>query len=81
MPYIFSALKISTSLAVVGAIISEFVGANEGIGFVILISSYHLEMVRMFSAVIAAALMGVMFYWAVSFVERRIVFWMTSDEH
>lgn len=80
MPFIFSALKISTSLAVVGAIISEFVGANEGIGFVILISSYHLEMVRMFSAVIAAALMGVAFYWTVSFIERRVVFWMVSDE-
>lgn len=80
LPYIFSALKISTSLSVVGAIISEFVGANKGIGFIILVSSYHLETVKMFSAVIAAALTGIIFFWIVSFIEKRIVFWKTSDE-
>lgn len=80
LPYIFSALKISTSLAIVGAIVGEFVGANKGIGFVILISSYHLEIVKMFSAVIAAALTGIVFFWIVSFTEKRIVFWTTPDE-
>lgn len=75
LPYIFSALKISTSLAVVGAIVGEFVGANKGIGFIILISSYHLETVKMFSAIIAAALIGMIFFWVVSFIEKRVVFW------
>lgn len=80
LPYIFSALKISTSLAVVGAIVGEFVGANKGVGFVILVSSYHLEIVKMFSAVIAAALTGIIFFWIVSFIEKRIVFWTRLDE-
>jgi NitT/TauT family transport system permease protein len=80
LPYIFSALKISTSLAVVGAIVGEFVGANKGIGFVILVSSYHLEIVKMFSAVIATALTGIIFFWVVSFIEKRVVFWTTLDE-
>jgi NitT/TauT family transport system permease protein len=80
LPYIFSALKISTSLAVVGAIVGEFVGANKGIGFVILVSSYHLEIVKMFSAVIAAALTGIIFFWVVSFIEKRVVFWTTLEE-
>lgn len=80
LPYIFSALKISTSLAVVGAIVGEFVGANKGIGFVILVSSYHLEIVKMFSAVIAAALTGIIFFWIISLIEKRIVFWITTDE-
>lgn len=80
LPYIFSALKISTSLAVVGSIVGEFVGANKGIGFVILASSYHLEIVKMFSAVIAAALIGIIFFWIVSFIEKRVIFWITLDE-
>lgn len=79
LPYIFSALKISTSLAVVGAIVGEFVGANKGIGFIILISSYHLEIVKMFSAVIAAALTGIIFFCVVSFIEKRIIFWITLE--
>lgn len=80
LPYIFSALKISTSLAIVGAIVGEFVGANKGIGFVILISSYHLEIVKMFSAIIAAALTGIIFFWIVSFIEKRIIFWADIED-
>lgn len=80
LPYIFSALKISTSLAVVGAIVGEFVGANKGIGFVILVSSYHLEIVKMFSAVITAALTGIIFFWVVSFIEKKVVFWASTDK-
>lgn len=75
LPYIFSALKISTSLAVIGAIVGEFVGSNKGIGFVILINSYYLETVKMFSAIILAALTGIVFFGIVSFIEKRIIFW------
>lgn len=80
LPFIFAALKVSTSLAVVGAIISEFVGANRGIGFVILVSSYHLEMVRMFSAVAIAALTGILFFWVVALIEKRVIFWTSTEK-
>jgi len=43
LPYLFSALKISSSLAVVGAIVGEFVGATQGLGYLIMVSSAHLE--------------------------------------
>ena len=61
LPYVFSALEISSSLSVVGAIVGEFVGAQGGIGYLILVSSYHLETDVMFAAVISAALGGVAF--------------------
>jgi NitT/TauT family transport system permease protein len=77
-PYIFSALKVSSSLAIVGAIVGEFVGANEGIGYVILISSYHLETVRMFSALTTAAIAGVAFYAIISFIDYKVVFWLPN---
>ena len=81
-PFIFSALRISSSLAVVGAIIGEFVGANRGIGYVILVSSYHLETVRMFAALAMAAGGGVVFYGVISLFDRSIVTWAEtpSDE-
>lgn len=81
-PFIFSALRISSSLAIVGAIIGEFVGANRGIGYLILVSSYHLETVRMFAALVMAAGAGVVFYGVISFFDRRIVNWVQtpSDE-
>jgi NitT/TauT family transport system permease protein len=78
-PYVFSALKVSSSLSIVGAIIGEFVGANIGIGYLILVSSYHLETVRMFSALIVSAAIGVVFYAIISFAERKILFWDISS--
>lgn len=80
LPYIFSALKISTGMAVVGAIVGEFVGANKGIGFIILTSTYHLETVTMFAAIIMSALIGVVFFWIIGLIEKKIVFWQESDD-
>jgi NitT/TauT family transport system permease protein len=75
LPYIFSALRISTSLAVVGAVVGEFVGANKGLGYVILVSSYHLETDMMFAATALLALGGVAFFSLVALLEKRLVFW------
>lgn len=80
LPFIFSALKISTSLAIIGAIVGEFVGANKGIGFVILISSYQLETVKMFSAIIAAAFTGILFFGLISFTEKLVIFWTDAED-
>ncbi len=75
LPYIFSALKISTSLAVVGAIVGEFMGANKGIGYIILVSTYHLETVTMFAAIIMGSVGGILFFGIISFIEKKIIFW------
>ena len=81
LPYIFSALKISTGLAVVGAIVGEFVGAKEGIGFVILISTYHLETATMFAAIAMSALGGILFFYLISLIEKKIIFWQKTDNY
>ncbi|KJU86936.1 ABC-type nitrate/sulfonate/bicarbonate transport system, permease component [Candidatus Magnetobacterium bavaricum] len=77
-PYIFSALKVSSSLSIVGAIVGEFVGANQGIGYVILTASYHLDTIRMFSAIIMTSIMGVAFYSFISFLDLKIVTWQAQ---
>jgi NitT/TauT family transport system permease protein len=79
LPYVLSGLKISTSLAVVGAIVGEFVGASRGLGYVVLVSSYHMETPTMFAAVFCAAAIGLSMFWIVGAAERRIVFWQRSD--
>ena len=80
LPYIFSALKVSTSLSIVGAIVGEFVGANKGLGYLVLISSYHLETPAMFAAIVAAAVGGVAFFGLVSWAERSILVWQEPSE-
>jgi NitT/TauT family transport system permease protein len=79
LPYLFSALKISSSLAVVGAIVGEFVGATQGLGYLIIISSAHLETATLFSAIIAAAFAGIAMFYALGFAERRLIFWSSGE--
>jgi NitT/TauT family transport system permease protein len=75
LPYFFSALKISSSLAIVGAIVGEFVGAEHGLGYLIVISSAHLETPTVFQAIGAAALIGIAMFYLLEWVEKRVVFW------
>jgi NitT/TauT family transport system permease protein len=79
LPYVFAALKISSSLAVVGAIVGEFVGAKAGLGFLILQSSYHLDSAQLFVSIIAAALLGFALFGIVSGAERLICTWDHID--
>ena len=79
LPYLFSALKISSSLAVIGAIVGEFVGATQGLGYLIIISSAHLETATLFSAIIAAAFAGIAMFYVIGFAERRLIFWSSGD--
>ena len=79
LPYLFSALKISSSLAVVGAIVGEFVGATQGLGYLIIISSAHLETATLFSAIFAAAFAGIAMFYVISWSERRLIFWSSGD--
>lgn len=79
LPYLFSALKISSSLAIVGAIVGEFVGATQGLGYLIMISSAHLETATLFAAIAAAALAGIIMFYAIGWTEQRAIFWHSGN--
>ncbi len=75
LPYLFSALKISSSLAIVGAIVGEFVGATQGLGYMIVVSSAHLDTDKLFSAIFAAAFAGIALFQILNWVEQRALSW------
>jgi len=75
LPQIFAGLKTASSFAVVGAVVAEFIGAQAGIGLMIKSSSYYLDTDITFAAIIVAATVGLMFFGAVSFLQRMFVFW------
>jgi NitT/TauT family transport system permease protein len=79
LPYLFSALKISSSLAIVGAIVGEFVGATQGLGYLIMISSAHLETATLFAAIAAAALAGITLFYVIGWTEQRVIFWHNGN--
>jgi NitT/TauT family transport system permease protein len=75
LPFIFSGLKIGSTLSVVGAVIGEFTGASNGIGHLIITSSYYLETSLMFAAITATSLLGITMFYIISYIEKKIVFW------
>lgn len=78
LPFLFPALKTSAALSVIGAIVGEFVGANKGIGYIILVSTYHMETVTMFTGIIMSAATGMLLFLVVRLIEKKVVFWQKS---
>ena len=79
MPAIFSGLKVSVTLAVVGAVVGEFVGSNSGIGFLLQRSIGNFELNTMFAALVILALLGVVLFWIVDRIEKLIIPWHVSQ--
>jgi len=75
LPYIFSGLSISIVMAVTGAIVGEFVGANAGLGYLLLRGSSYLDTSLMFAVLVLLSLMGLMFSYAVTFLEKTVMPW------
>ena len=62
-------------LALVGAIVGEFVASQKGLGYVILTAQGTFDTTRVFAAVILLALLGLALYGALAWVERRLTAW------
>lgn len=75
LPYVFSSLKIASSMAVVGAVIGEFTGSINGIGHLLTTSSYYLDTSLVFAGVLFITVAGLVFFGMVAYIEKRIVFW------
>ena len=79
LPFIFNALKIDSTLAMIGAIVAEFFGSpTAGLGFRISTEAARLNMGLVWAAILVAALAGSLLYGLLSWVERRATFWHPS---
>ena len=75
LPYIFSSLKIAITLAVVGAVVAEFIGADKGLGYLILTSSGNMKTAVMFGVLILLSSLGIMCFYAVVWLEKLLCPW------
>lgn len=81
LPYLFSALRISASLAVIGAVVGEWIGATNGIGALIIQATYNFDSALLYSAIVMSALLTGAFYLAVALLERAVVRWQPEQAH
>lgn len=78
LPYIFVGIKINVSFSIIGAIVSEFVQADKGLGFVIMTTYRNLNMPRLWAALFISALLGMVFFALVALIERLVIPWHSS---
>lgn len=69
-PYLFSALKVSSSLAVIGALVGEFVSANSGLGFMIISGYYSMDISLVFAILVVTSILGLLMYEAINILEK-----------
>ncbi len=80
LPNIFAGLKVAITLAVIGAIVAEFVGSDSGLGYLMLVSQGVMDTTKMFGAVIAVSVMAILLFQLLNVLERIALPWYTREE-
>jgi len=80
LPSLFAGMKVAISLALVGAIVGEFVSSQRGLGYVILSAQGTFDTARVFAAIFVLGAMGVALFWLVTLGERLAIPWHASQK-
>ncbi|KGA95974.1 ABC transporter permease [Alkalihalobacillus alcalophilus ATCC 27647 = CGMCC 1.3604] len=80
LPHLFGGFKVGITLAVVGAIVGEFVASERGLGYLQLTANNRLDTVMVFATLFALALLGMMLFFAVHLVERFVMPWYNATK-
>jgi NitT/TauT family transport system permease protein len=75
LPYLFSSLKVASTLAVIGAVIGEFVGGSEGLGHLIIIANTEMRTSMSFVSLFSLSILGFLLYGIVVLAERVLMPW------
>jgi len=78
LPSLFAGMKVAISLALVGAIIGEFVASSNGLGYVILTAEGDFNTPRIFAALVILGIVGTIMFYAIDLTERACLPWHVS---
>jgi NitT/TauT family transport system permease protein len=79
LPYVFSGLRVASTLAVIGVIIGEFVGSSVGLGYLVLIANSNMNTALAIAAIILISAFGLALYGAIVLVERLLMPWKPAE--
>jgi len=80
LPFVFAGLDIAIVFSVLGAIVGEFVGAQKGLGNLILQFNVSLDIAGVFAVLILLSVMGVALHLGMQALQKRLIFWAEPDE-
>jgi NitT/TauT family transport system permease protein len=80
LPSVFGGLKVAITLAVVGAVVGEFVAAEAGLGYLLIVTTAQVRTDLMFAALTYVAVMGIVLFLAVDLLERLAIPWYAERQ-
>jgi ABC-type nitrate/sulfonate/bicarbonate transport system permease component len=75
LPFIMSGVKISATLSVIGGVIGEWIGSDQGLGYLIIQAGSQIMTARVFAAITVLAAMGIVLFLLASLAERLVTPW------
>lgn len=79
LPSIIAGVNISLTFAIVGVVVAEFSGARLGLGFLIEVFSFQLNIARAFAVVVLLSILSFVIYYAIERLGHRLVFWIQEE--
>ncbi len=79
LPALASGLRVAAATAPIGAVVGEWVGSSEGLGFYMLHTNARMQIDAMFAALTALALLALSLYFLIDYAMTRIVFWQKEE--
>ena len=78
LPYVFAGMEVGIVFALIGAIVGEYLGGNEGLGYMVVVSLNALDAPRLFAVIILLAGLGWLLFFAVNGIKRLMIPWHES---
>ena len=78
-PFIMAGIKTGLTFAVIGAIVGEFVGSSEGLGYLLHAYSFQLRIDKVFAVIVILSAIGAILYFAIDWLERRMIYWRSDS--
>lgn len=78
LPYVFAGMEVGIVFAVIGAIVGEYLGGNEGLGYMVVVSLNALDAPQLFAVIILLAALGSVLFFAVNAAKRLMIPWHES---
>jgi NitT/TauT family transport system permease protein len=78
LPYVFAGMEVGIVFALIGAIVGEYLGGNEGLGYMVVVSLNALDAPQLFAVIILLATLGSILFFAVNGLKRFMIPWHES---
>jgi NitT/TauT family transport system permease protein len=75
IPFMFAGIKVAIVLSVTGAIVAEFVAANEGLGYLVLQANYSLDTAFALVVLLILAILSLALFWLIEIIQKKVAPW------